>query len=35
MPALGQMANIPDEEIWKIIAYMRSLYQGDPDKVVW
>lgn len=35
MPALGQIASIPDEEIWKIIAYMRSLYKGEPDKVVW
>jgi mono/diheme cytochrome c family protein len=35
MPPLGQMANIPDEEIWKMVAFIRSLYKGDPDKIVW
>jgi cytochrome c(L) len=24
-----------DEEIWKVIAYMRSVYAGDPSKVTW
>jgi cytochrome c(L) len=23
------------DQIWKIIAFIRSLYQGDPAKVVW
>jgi cytochrome c(L) len=23
------------DQIWKIIAFIRSLYQGDPSKVVW
>jgi cytochrome c(L) len=23
------------DQIWKIIAFIRSLYKGDPDKVVW
>jgi cytochrome c(L) len=23
------------DQIWKVIAYIRSLYQGDPDKIVW
>ena len=23
------------DQIWKVIAYIRSLYKGDPDKVVW
>jgi mono/diheme cytochrome c family protein len=35
MPPVGTLANIPDEEIWKIIAYVRSLYKGDPSKIVW
>jgi len=23
------------DQIWKVIAYIRSLYQGDPNKIVW
>jgi len=23
------------DEIWKIVAYLRSLYRGDPDKIIW
>ncbi len=23
------------DQIWKIIAFIRSLYKGDPDKIVW
>jgi cytochrome c(L) len=23
------------EDIWKIIAYIRSLYRGDPEKIIW
>lgn len=23
------------EQIWKIIAFIRSLYKGDPAKIVW
>ena len=26
---------LKDDEIWKIIAFIRSLYQGDPNKVDW
>jgi mono/diheme cytochrome c family protein len=26
---------LPDEQVWKIIAYIRSLYRGDPSKVDW
>lgn len=26
---------LKEEEIWKIIAYVRSLYSGDPGKVNW
>jgi mono/diheme cytochrome c family protein len=27
--------SIPDDEIWKMIAYIRSRYSGDPNKVNW
>jgi mono/diheme cytochrome c family protein len=26
---------LPDEEVWKIIAYVRSLYGGDPSAINW
>jgi hypothetical protein len=26
---------VPDEEVWKMLAYVRSLYSGDPSRVVW
>ena len=26
---------LKDEQIWKIIAWMRSIYKGDPDLIVW
>jgi len=26
---------LSDDEVWKILAYIRSLYKGDPTKVVW
>ncbi len=35
MPAVGQLANMSDEEIWKVIAYLRSHYVGDPKMIVW
>ena len=28
-------AGLEDEQVWKIIAYIRSLYRGDPSKVDW
>jgi cytochrome c(L) len=28
-------ANLPDEEVWKILAYVRSVYAGDPQKADW
>jgi mono/diheme cytochrome c family protein len=31
--ALGQAMN--DDEIWKVIAYVRSLYGGDQTRVNW
>jgi mono/diheme cytochrome c family protein len=26
---------LPDEEVWKMLAYVRSRYEGDPAKVNW
>jgi cytochrome c(L) len=26
---------LSQDQIWKIIAFIRSIYQGDPSKVVW
>jgi mono/diheme cytochrome c family protein len=26
---------LPDDDVWKMIAYIRSIYQGDPSKVNW
>lgn len=26
---------LEDDQVWKIIAYIRSLYRGDPSKVDW
>jgi cytochrome c peroxidase len=28
-------ASLPDEQLWKMIAYVRSLYKGDPGLVDW
>jgi mono/diheme cytochrome c family protein len=28
-------ASMPDEEAWKILTYIRSIYVGDPKKVNW
>jgi mono/diheme cytochrome c family protein len=33
MPKFGQ--TLTEEQIWKIIAYIRSIYQGDPAQIVW
>jgi mono/diheme cytochrome c family protein len=27
--------HLPDEDVWKMIAYIRSFYQGDPARVNW
>ena len=34
MPAVFG-AVLTDEQVWKIIAWIRSIYKGDPDKIVW
>jgi len=26
---------LKDDEIWQILAFIRSLYQGDPNKIDW
>ena len=32
---VGWSSSLTDEQIWKVIAYIRSLYKGDPGKVIW
>ena len=34
MPAVFG-AILSDEQVWKIIAWIRSIYKGDPDRIVW
>ncbi|CBE67250.1 c-type cytochrome [Candidatus Methylomirabilis sp.] len=34
MPAVFG-ATLTDEETWKIIAWIRSIYKGDPERIVW
>ncbi|MDE2321875.1 MAG: c-type cytochrome [candidate division NC10 bacterium] len=34
MPAVFG-AVLKDEQIWKIIAWIRSVYKGDPQEIVW
>ena len=33
MPAVGK--NMTDDEIWKVLAWIRSIYKGDPSKINW
>jgi mono/diheme cytochrome c family protein len=33
MPKFGQ--TLSEEQIWKIVAYIRSIYHGDPAQIVW
>lgn len=32
---VGWSKELGPDEIWKVIAYIRSLYQGDPNKIIW
>ena len=32
---VGWSESLSDDQIWKVIAYIRSLYKGDPGKVIW
>lgn len=34
MPAVFG-AILTDEQVWKIIAWIRSIYKGDPERIVW
>jgi cytochrome c(L) len=31
--AIGK--NLTDDEVWKVLMYVRSVYQGDPSKINW
>jgi hypothetical protein len=31
LPVFGK--ELKDDDVWKILAYVRSLYRGDPSKV--
>ena len=33
MPKVGEQ--LTDDEVWKVIAYIRSVYAGDPSKIDW
>ena len=33
MPRSG--SDLPDEQVWKMLAYVRSLYKGDPSLINW
>lgn len=33
MPAVGR--NMTDDEIWKVLAFIRTLYKGDPSRIDW
>jgi hypothetical protein len=33
MPKAG--AGLPDEQVWKVLVYVRSLYKGDPKLINW
>jgi cytochrome c(L) len=35
MPAWGKMGKLTPDQIWKVIAFLRTLYKGDPSKIVW
>ena len=26
---------VSDDQVWKLIAFVRSLYKGDPTKIKW
>ena len=33
MPGVGQ--SMTDDEIWKVLAWIRTLYKGDPSRINW
>ncbi len=34
MPPFGTLIKT-DDELWKILAWVRSVYKGDPKKKTW
>ena len=32
---VGWAADLNDDQIWQVIAYIRSLYLGSPKKIIW
>ena len=32
---VGWSKELGPDQIWKVIAYIRSLYKGDPAKIIW
>ena len=30
-----ELGTLPEDHIWRILAYIRSLYKGDPSGIVW
>lgn len=32
---VGWEKELNEDEIWKIIIYIRSIYSGDPKKIIW
>ena len=28
-------SDLPDEQVWQILAFIRSVYKGDPSKINW
>lgn len=32
---VGWSKELDPDQIWKVIAYIRSLYKGDPAKIIW
>jgi cytochrome c(L) len=32
---MPKVFTLTDDEVWKMIAYIRSVYAGDPSKVTW
>ena len=33
MPAV--YADLPDDQVWKMLSFIRSVYGGDPAKINW
>jgi cytochrome c(L) len=34
MPSVFEK-ELPDDDVWNILAYVHSLYRGDPSKINW